>query len=118
MNAWSSQKLYEIAPDITYTKHILSVYVVATNAKWWDSLPNDIRKELKSALDETTKYNWEMVKKANSEAVSSMKAKGAKFHSLSPSETKRWFNKVKSVHKQYEDVIGKEMLNEVYKIVE
>jgi len=43
---------------------------------------------------------------------------GAKFHHLSPKETKRWFNKVKSVHKQYEEIIGKDILDAVYKIVE
>jgi C4-dicarboxylate-binding protein DctP len=118
MNAWQSQKLYELAPDITYTKHILSVYIVATNAKWWDGLSSDVRSKLKSAIDKTTEWNWREGKKASIDAVSAMTKAGTKFHHLSPKETKRWFNKVKSVHKQYEKVIGKDILDAVYKIVE
>lgn len=117
-NNWESQKLYELAPDITFTNHILSVYVVATNAKWWASLPSDIRGELEKILAETTAYNWKMTTKQNAEAIGRMKKKGANFFELSPAEKKRWFNRVKAIHKQYESVIGKDILDAVYKIVE
>lgn len=117
-NNWESQKLYEIATDITYTNHILSTYIVATNNEWWNSLPGDIRGELEKILAETEAYNWKMTTDENTGAVERMKAAGAKFYELDPAEKKRWFDRVKPIHKQYEDVIGKDILDAVYEIVE
>jgi len=115
-NNWESEKLYELAPYITTTNHVLSVYVVATNAEWWDSLPGDIRDELEDILAETTEFNWEMTSKENAAALERMQLDGAEIYNLTPEERARWFERLKPVHAQYEDVIGKDILDAVYEI--
>jgi len=115
---WWADNLYELAPYITDTNHILSTYVVATNAQWWEGLPEDIRSELEEIMAETTEYNWQMVQEANQHAIEQMKADGATFTELSPEEKQRWFEQVKPVHAQYEDVIGKDILDATYEIIQ
>ncbi len=58
-NTWSniySQKFYEVQKTIAETNHGVIDYMVITNAKWWDSLPADVRKGLQEAMDEATEY--------------------------------------------------------------
>ena len=113
---WESTKLYELAPHITFTNHVLGSYVLATNKKWWDGLPSDIRKELAQIIKEATDYNWKLVADADAKAIEKMKAAGTKFYDLAPAERKRWIAKARGVHKDYEKVIGKDILQAVYNI--
>jgi C4-dicarboxylate-binding protein DctP len=115
---WEAQKLYELAPYITFTNHMLSTYVVATNQKWWDGLPAGVRKELAQVMKETTKFNWDMVQRVNREAIEKMKATGkAQFHTLSDKERVRWVDRMRPIYKRYEKIVGKDIMNAVYKIV-
>lgn len=111
---WESTKLYELAPHITFTNHVLASYVVAANKKWWESLPNDIRKELDQIMKETTDFNWKLVADVDAKAVEKMKAAGTHFYTLTSAERKRWIIKARKVHKDYEKVIGKDILQKVY----
>ena len=113
---WEAQKLHELAPHITFTNHILSNYVVTTNKKWWDGLPADIRRELAQIMKETTDYNWKLVEEVDRQAVEKMKAGGAKFFDLSPQERKRWVTRTQRVLKDYEKVVGKDVLQAVYRL--
>ena len=58
-NTWSniySQKFFEVQKTIAETNHGVIDYMVVTNAKWWNGLPDDIRKGLQQALDEVTAH--------------------------------------------------------------
>ena len=117
-NNWWVEKLNEQAPNITYSDHILSTYVVGTNKQWWDGLPADIRQGLKEAMDETTQFNIESTKKDNEDAVAKMKADdpNTKFYNLTPEEFDRWRNAVKPVINSFQDVVGADVLNELDKM--
>jgi len=116
---WEAQKLYELAPYITFTNHILATYVVATNQKWWDGLPADVRKELAQIMKETTDFNWNMVQKVNREAIEKMRATGkVQFHTLSDKEWKRWVGRMQPIYTRYEKVVGKDVMKAVYRMVQ
>src|SRR5690554_4223565 len=54
-NTWSniySQKFHEVQKTIAETNHGVIDYMVVTNSKWWDGLPDDIRDGLQKAMDE------------------------------------------------------------------
>src|SRR5690606_14548630 len=58
-NTWSniySQKFHEVQKTIANTNHGVIDYMVVTNAKWWDGLPDDVRQGLEQAMAEATKY--------------------------------------------------------------
>ena len=51
-NTWSnyeSQKVHEVQPFFTETNHGLIDYMVITNSKFWNGLPDDVRGELQNA---------------------------------------------------------------------
>ncbi|MES9981701.1 MAG: TRAP transporter substrate-binding protein DctP, partial [Candidatus Thiodiazotropha sp. 6PLUC5] len=54
-NTWSniySKKFFEVQPYITESNHGLLDYMVVTSTEFWMDLPDDIRVEVKKALDE------------------------------------------------------------------
>lgn len=56
-NTWSnyeSQKVHEVQKFITESNHGLIDYMVLTNARFWQSLPADIRTELEEIMAEVT----------------------------------------------------------------
>lgn len=118
-NNWTADKLYELAPYVTQTNHMLSTYIVLTNDQWWNSLPEDVRSELTAILEETTAYNWRITQEQNDAALKEMAAysKGELIE-LSPAELKVWADKVRPVYRDYESEIGKDILDAVYKMLE
>ena len=52
-----SQKFHEVQKTIVETNHGILDYMVVVNAKWWNSLPADIKKGLSEAMAEATIYN-------------------------------------------------------------
>lgn len=111
-NNWWVEKLHELAPNITYTNHILSTYVVATNKQWWEGLPADIRQGLTEAMEETTQWNIDSTLKENEDAIAKMKEDpNVKFSNLSPEEFDRWRETVQPVIKGFESDIGAGVLS-------
>ena len=54
-NPWSNiytKKFHEVQKYISVSDHGVLDYIVATNAKWWNGLPADIRKGLAEAMAE------------------------------------------------------------------
>lgn len=113
-NNWYADKLYELAPDITYSDHIYSFYLVGTNAQWWDGLPADVQDGLQKALDDAQQWNWDHINAANSDAVDKMKAAGATFYTLSQDELNKWQTIIQDkVWPQFSDQIGKDLLDRI-----
>ncbi len=63
-----SQKFHEVQKTIVETNHGILDYMVVVNAKWWNSLPADIKKGLSEALAEATIYNNKIGQEKNDEA--------------------------------------------------
>lgn len=58
-NSWSniySKKFFEVQPYITETDHGVLDYLVVTSTEFWTDLPDDIRTEVKKALDEAIAF--------------------------------------------------------------
>ena len=54
-NTWSNiytQKFYEVQPYITESNHGIIDYMVVANAEFWSGLPDDVRTELETIMDE------------------------------------------------------------------
>lgn len=117
-NAVKSVKWYEVAPYLTTSGHMFSSYLVATNAKFWEGLPPDIRSQLTKILDEVTQWEWGYAAKAAATDRKFLEAKGMKIYDLPPAEKKRWALYFRKVHKKYEAVIGKDILAALYKIAD
>jgi C4-dicarboxylate-binding protein DctP len=113
-NTWSnirSKKFYEVQKYFSETNHGVLDYLVVTNAKFWRGLPADIRIELEKILVEVGKevnqLAQEFAKKDRQTIIDSGKTNVLQ---LTADELAQWRTAMKPVWKQFEDDIGKEVI--------
>ena len=113
-NTWSniySKKFFEVQPYITESNHGVLDYLVITSASFWMGLPEDLRTEVKKALDEAIAFGNEVAgKKATADRQKIIDSKRSKVIELTDAERQQWVNVMKPVWKQFEDEIGKDYI--------
>lgn len=118
-NTWSniySKKFYEVQPYITESNHGLLDYLVVTSTEFWTGLPDDVRSQLRLALDEAIAYgNAIALKKAVQDKQKIIDSGRSKVITLSDAERELWVEKMKPVWAEFEDQIGKEVIQEAIK---
>ncbi|WP_069470292.1 TRAP transporter substrate-binding protein [Candidatus Marithrix sp. Canyon 246] len=113
-NTWSnirSKKFYEVQKYFSETNHGIIDYLIVTNAKFWRGLPADIRIELEKILVEVGKevnqLAQEIAKKDRQTVIDSGRTKVLQ---LTADELAQWRTAMQPVWKQFEDDIGKEVI--------
>jgi C4-dicarboxylate-binding protein DctP len=111
-----SQKFYEVQKTIAETNHGVIDYMVITNAKWWDSLPADVRKGLQEAMDEATAYGNKLSFDINERDKKLIQEAGkAKIQTLSKEDLAQWKKAMAPVWKKFEPEIGKDLIQAAQK---
>lgn len=118
-NTWSniySQKFHEVQKTIANTNHGVIDYMVVTNAKWWDGLPDDIRKGLSEAMAEATKYTNDLANELNErDRKRIVEADKAKVVTLSKDDVAAWRKAMLPVWQKFEGDIGKDLIGAAQK---
>jgi C4-dicarboxylate-binding protein DctP len=113
-NTWSniySKKFFEVQPFITESDHGVLDYLVVTSSGFWLGLPEDIRTEVKKALDEAIAFgNNVSAQKAINDRQKIIDSKRSEVIQLTDAERQLWVDAMKPVWKQFEDVIGAEYI--------
>jgi len=108
-------KFHEIAHYITFTNHVYSAYIVATNEKFWSGLPADIRTALEQCIKETTDWQWADNKKVTKSYIDNvLDAGSAQIIFLSQKDMSKWAKFFRPVHQQFEKKVGKDVLDALY----
>jgi C4-dicarboxylate-binding protein DctP len=114
-NTWSniySKKFFEVQPYITESDHGVLDYLVVTSAAFWMDLPEDIRGEVKTALDEAIAFGNEVsARKAIDDRQKIVDSKRSEIIVLSDAERQLWVDAMKPVWKKFENKIGKEYIS-------
>jgi len=114
-HVWT-QKFYEVQKYMTLTNHTYHGYVVIANKKFWDGLPEDIRKALNGALKDTTAYFYAMAKAEDEAALESVRKAGrTEIYTPTPAEMAEWKRAFSKVHQEMEGRVGKELIQAIYK---
>jgi C4-dicarboxylate-binding protein DctP len=118
-NTWSNiyaQKLHEVQQTIAVTNHGVLDYMVITNAKWWNSLPADVRRGLQDAMDEATAYGNGVAAELNARGRERIAQAGrAKIQELDSQDLAEWQKAMAPVWKRFEPDIGKELIDAALK---
>jgi C4-dicarboxylate-binding protein DctP len=118
-NTWSniySQKFHEVQKTIANTNHGVIDYMVVTNAKWWDGLPDDVRKGLEQAMEEATTYANDMAAELNErDRKRIVEANKAKVQALSKEDVAAWRKAMEPVWKKFEGEIGPDLIQSALK---
>ena len=112
-----TQKMHEVQKNLTLSGHGYLGYAVITNKKFWDGLTADQRDLLAQAMKEATVYERGIAQQENDDSLAKIReAKTTEIYTLTPAERAEWMKALLPVHKEFESVVGKENLQEVYDI--
>lgn len=115
-NTWSnifSKKLHTLQPFIVETNHGIIDYMIVTSVNFWESLPEDIRGEVKKALDEAIAYGNEQAQQLAISNKKAIEASGqSKITVLSKEDRQLWVKKMQPVWQGFEAKIGKDVITE------
>jgi C4-dicarboxylate-binding protein DctP len=111
-----TQKFYEVQKYMTMTDHSFHNYTLIANKKFWDGLPPDIRTTLEGVVHDTTVYFNSIAKKDNDDALAAIKAHSKiQIVNLSKDEKAAFKRTLFKLHKQFEPVVGKELIESIYR---
>ncbi|HTN95019.1 MAG TPA: TRAP transporter substrate-binding protein [Gallionella sp.] len=111
-----TQKMNEVQKHMTMSNHGYLGYAVIVNKAFWDGLPADVRSELTQAMKEATEYERGIAQSDNDDALAKViAAKTTTVYELTPAEREEWKKALIPVHKEFEDVIGADLIQSVYK---
>ncbi len=113
-NTWSnmySQKFHEVQKTIANTNHGVIDYMVVTNSKWWNGLPEDVRAGLKKAMDEATAFSNNLANELNERDRKRIGEAGkARIHALTKDDVGAWRKAMAPVWKKFEGDIGPDLI--------
>ncbi|MCA0995680.1 TRAP transporter substrate-binding protein [Alloyangia pacifica] len=113
-NTWSNiygQKFFEVQDGTTETNHGVLDYMVVTSADWWDSLPEDVREQMGTILDEVTAERNAAIAEVDADNRQAVLDAGGEIRELSPEERAAWLEVMKPVWDQFTDDVGQENID-------
>jgi C4-dicarboxylate-binding protein DctP len=114
-NTWSniySSKFYEVQPYITESNHGYIGYFVGVNAKFWQSLPDDLRKGLEDTLAEVTEWGNARAQAINLEDKQHIIDSGrSQVITLTPEQLGEWQAVMRPVWDEFRGKIGAPLID-------
>ncbi|MCJ8322270.1 MAG: TRAP transporter substrate-binding protein [Rhizobiales bacterium] len=114
-NTWSniySKKFFEVQDHITNSNHGLLDYMVVTSSEFWESLPDDIRPVVKTALDEAILIGNDVARdKAQSDMQKIIDSGRTTVHTLTDEQRAMWVEAMKPVWAEFADEIGQDIID-------
>lgn len=108
-----SYKMYEVCPFYSKTKHFATPNVLMMNIKSWERLPEEIQRLLMEEAIASQRYESEIYKKSEDEALAKLTNLGMKFNDV---DIQSFKTKTKPIWTFSEDEIGKEVLEKIEKM--
>ena len=117
-NAWSniySKKFFEVQDYITESNHGLIDYLIVTSTEFWTGLPDDIRVEVKKALDEALEFgNKVAADKATQDRQKVVDSKRSEIITISDADRALWVEAMKPVWGKFEKEICKDLIDAAF----
>jgi len=114
-NTWSniySSKFYEVQPYMTESNHGYIGYLVAVNAEFWKSLPDDLRSGLEATVAEVTQWGNARSEQINQEDKQRIVDSGkSELTVLTPEQLEAWQIAMRPVWDEFRDRIGTELVD-------
>lgn len=114
-----TQKMHEVQKHMTMSNHGYLGYTVIVNKMFWEGLPDDVRNALAQAMKEATAFERDIAQRDNDDALAKViAAKTTTVYELTPAERIEWQKALLPVHKEFEAVIGAELIQSVNNIAD
>jgi len=113
-NTWSNiygQKFFEVQDGITETNHGVLDYMVVTSTDWWNSLPDDVRTQLATILEEVTTTRNAAVGQVDAEARQAILDAGSNIIELDADTRQIWVDAMMPVWAEFTADVGQENID-------
>ncbi len=113
-NTWSNiygKKFFEVQNGITESNHGIIDYLLVTSDEWWQGLPDGVRDQLSTIIEEVTaERNAEStaINQANKKLI--MEA-GSEVRQLTAEQRAQWVEAMKPVWKKFEGDVGADLID-------
>lgn len=117
-NTWANiygQKFFEVQDGTTETNHGVLDYMVVTSGDWWDSLPEDMRTQLGTILNEVTVERNAAVNEVDAVARQAILDAGGAIRELNPQERQAWVEAMLPVWDKFKDGVGQDNIDAAQK---
>jgi C4-dicarboxylate-binding protein DctP len=113
-NTWSNiygQKFFEVQDGVTETNHGIIDYMVVVGTDWWEGLPDDVREQLATILDEVTTERNAAVGQVDADARQAILDAGTTIRELDPEQRQAWVDAMLPVWDQFKDDVGQDNID-------
>lgn len=106
-----ASKNFEVAKNVSWTNHTLTVVPYLASMKTWEELPTRVRDIMMKAAQEAAEAHREYVDKVNAVGIEYLESEGVTFHTVdSVADFKA---RMDAVYEIFEDDIGAELIERV-----
>jgi len=113
-NSWSNiygQKFFEVQDGTTETNHGVLDYMVVVSTDWWNGLPDDVRTQLGTIVDEVSTERNAAVSQVDADSRQAILDAGATIVELDDAQRQAWVDAMSPVWEQFIDDIGQENID-------
>ena len=113
-NTWSNiygKKFFEVQDGVTETNHGILDYLVVTSTEWWDGLPDDVRSQLATIIDEVSQTRNQASSEVNEANKQKIIEAGGKVRTLNDEQRAACVEALKPVWKKFERDVGSDLLS-------
>lgn len=112
-----TKKFYQHQRYLTISNHGYLGSAVLINKAFWNSLSEEIRENIRLAMDESTDWSRRHSIEINDRHIRELKrTQSMEIHILSKDERKKWHRALKPVYKNMEQIVGRDLMEELYRI--
>ncbi|MFA0085237.1 C4-dicarboxylate ABC transporter [Vibrio sp. 10N.286.49.C2] len=112
-NTWSNiygKKFFEVQDGVTETNHGILDYLVVTSNDFWKELPDDVRSQLGTIIQEVTETRNAESGQVNLANKNNIIEAGGEVRTLTPEQRQQWVDALKPVWTKFEKDIGAELI--------
>jgi len=112
-NTWSNiytKKFHEVQDGITESNHGIIDYLLVTSVEFWNSLPDDVRDQLATIVNEETAKGNELFKTLDLESRQKILDSGGVIRQLTPEQRAAWSKAMEPVWAEFEGDIGADLI--------
>jgi len=113
----TNMKFYEVQTDCIISNHAYLAYAFLFSMKYWNTIPEDLQKIIIEAADEAVKVERQITIDNEDGYIKKIEEYGTKVTFMNEEQIAEMAKAMKPVHEKFRDVIGSELLDKTYELV-
>jgi C4-dicarboxylate-binding protein DctP len=112
-NTWSNiytKKFHEVQDGVTESNHGIIDYLLVTSVEFWESLPDDVRGEFSTILNEETAKGNKLANDLDLASREKIVESGEEIRQLTPEQREAWSKAMEPVWSEFQGEIGADLI--------